>query len=66
MNTGAILSMDQSPSTSDETNEIADIPYQRGIRSLMYAATSTCPDIAFPVVILSQFMQNLVGLIGKW
>jgi hypothetical protein len=25
----------------------------------MYAATSTCPDIAFPVVILSQFMCNL-------
>jgi hypothetical protein len=35
-----------------------DIPYQRGIGSLMYAATSTRPDIAFPVVILSQFMRN--------
>jgi hypothetical protein len=50
--------MDQSPSTSDETNEMGDIPYQRGIGSLMYAATSTRPDIAFPIVILSQFMQN--------
>jgi hypothetical protein len=56
MNAGAILSMDQSPSTSDETNEMGDIPYQRGIGSLMYATTSTCPDIAFPVAILSQFM----------
>jgi hypothetical protein len=31
MNAGAILSMDQSPSTSNETNEMKDIPYQRGI-----------------------------------
>jgi hypothetical protein len=37
---------------------MGDIPYQRGIRLLMYATTSTCPDIAFPVAILSQFMWN--------
>jgi hypothetical protein len=58
MNVGTILSTDQSPSTSDETNEMGDIPYQRGIGSLMYAATSTCPDITFPIMILSQFMHN--------
>jgi hypothetical protein len=59
MNAGAILSTDQSPSTSDETNEMGEISYQRGIKSLMYAATSTRPDIAFPIMILSQFMWNL-------
>jgi hypothetical protein len=59
MNAGTILSTDQLPSTSDETNEMGDIPYQRGIGSLMYATTSTHPDIAFPIVILSQFMWNL-------
>jgi hypothetical protein len=58
MNTGAILSTDQLPSTSDEINEMGDIPYQRGIGLLMYAATSTRPDIAFPIAILSQFMHN--------
>jgi hypothetical protein len=58
MNAGTILSTDQSPSTSNEINEIGDIPYQRGIGSLMYATTSTHPDITFPIVILSQFMQN--------
>jgi hypothetical protein len=58
MNAGTILSMDQSPSTSDETNEMGDVSYQRGIGPLMYAATSTRPDIAFPVAILSQFMCN--------
>jgi hypothetical protein len=58
MNAGAILSMDQLPSTSDETNEMGDIPYQRGIGLLMYAATSTHPDITFPIAILSQFIWN--------
>jgi hypothetical protein len=58
MNAGAILSTDQSPSTSDEINEVGDIPYQRGIGSLMYTTTSTCPNIAFPVTIPSQFMCN--------
>jgi hypothetical protein len=43
---------------NNETNKMGDVPYQRGIGSLMYAATSTRPDIAFPVAILSQFMQN--------
>jgi hypothetical protein len=53
-----ILSTDQSPSMSEETNEMEDVPYKRGIGLLMYAATSTHPDIAFPVAILSQFMRN--------
>jgi hypothetical protein len=44
---------------NDKINEMGDVPYQRGIGSLMYATTSTCPDIAFPVAILSQFMRNL-------
>jgi hypothetical protein len=59
MNAGTILSTDQSPSTSDETNEMGEISYQSGIGSLMYAATSTRPDITSSVTILSQFMQNL-------
>jgi hypothetical protein len=58
MHVGALLSSDQSPSTHEETSEMAEIPYQRGIGSLMYAATSTRPDIAFAVSILSQFMRN--------
>jgi hypothetical protein len=58
MNAGTILSTDQSPSTSNKTNEMGDIPYQRGIGLLMYTTTSTHPDIAFPVAILSQFICN--------
>jgi hypothetical protein len=58
MHAGAILSTEQSPSTHEETADMTDVPYQRGIGSLMYAATSTRPDIAFAVSILSQFMRN--------
>jgi hypothetical protein len=43
---------------NDETNEMGDVPYQRGIGSLMYTATITRLDIAFPIAILSQFMWN--------
>jgi hypothetical protein len=58
MHVGASLSLEQSPSTHEETCDMQDVPYQRGIGSLMYAATSTRPDIAFAVSILSQFMRN--------
>jgi hypothetical protein len=58
MDTGAVLSIDQSPMASTELEGMKNVPYQRAIRSLMYAATSTCPNITFSVSILSQFMQN--------
>jgi len=58
MNTGTVLSTDQSPATHTEFNDMHNVPYQHGIGSLMYAATSTRPDIAFAVAMLSQFMQN--------
>ncbi|OAX30550.1 hypothetical protein K503DRAFT_676218, partial [Rhizopogon vinicolor AM-OR11-026] len=41
MNTGTLLSTDQSPTTHAEFEDMQDAPYQRAIGSLMYAATST-------------------------
>jgi hypothetical protein len=58
MTAGAILSIDQSPSTHSKMQDMEKVPYQCGIGSLIYAATSTCPDIVFPVAILLQFMCN--------
>ena len=58
MDPGAILSIEQSPATHAECERMQDVPYQRGIGSLMYAATSTRPDISFLVATLSQFMWN--------
>jgi hypothetical protein len=59
MNVGTSLSLEQSPSMHEETEDMQDIPYQQGIGSLMYAATSTHPDIALAVSILLQFMWKL-------
>jgi hypothetical protein len=58
MDPGATLSIEQSPATHAEYERMQDVPYQRGIGSLMYAATSTRPDISFSVATLSQFMRN--------
>ena len=58
MDPGAVFSVDQSAATLAEYEEMRDIPYQRAVGSLMYAATSTRPDISFSVATLSQFMRN--------
>jgi hypothetical protein len=58
MEPGVTLSVDQSPATHAELDAMKDVPYQRAIGSLMYAATSTRPDLAFPLAILSQFMRS--------
>jgi len=47
MDVSTILSDSQSPATHTQLEDMRDVPYQRGIGSLMYAATSTRPDIAF-------------------
>jgi hypothetical protein len=58
MDVSATLSTDQSPATHEAFEDMKDVPYQCAIGSLMYAATSTRPDIAFAVATLSQFMRN--------
>jgi hypothetical protein len=58
MNAGTTLSTDQSPMMHAEFQAMQDVPYQCAIGSLMYAATSTHPDVAFAIATLSQFMQN--------
>jgi hypothetical protein len=58
MEPGTMLSVDQSQAMFSGQNAMRNIPYQHAIGSLMYAAMSTRPDIAFTVATLSQFMQN--------
>jgi hypothetical protein len=60
METGIQLTKEQSDHPPGTELEISKqhVPYQQAIGSLMYAATSTRPDIAFPVAILSQFMRE--------
>ena len=53
------LSKDQCPKTDEEKKAMEKVPYRQAIRSLMWAAVATQPDIAFPVSLLSQFLENL-------
>ena len=52
------LSLSQSPSTPRQFDNMHNVPYREAIRSLMYAALGTCPNISFTVSFLVQFMQN--------
>ena len=52
------FSKDQCPQTLEEASEMRRIPYREALGSLMYCAVATRPDIAFPVGLLSQFVEN--------
>ena len=49
---------DQCPQTPEEIADMCKIPYCEAIGSLNYCAVATCPDIAFSVSLLAQFMEN--------
>ena len=49
------LTTAQSPTTTTEIARMRDIPYHKAVGSLMYAALSTRPDIAFTVQTVLQF-----------
>ena len=52
------LSKHQWPITNEEKRTMEKVPYRQVIRSLMWAAVATQPDIAFAVSLLSQFLEN--------
>jgi len=52
------LSIEQSPDTHTALTDMQEVPYQYGIRSLMYTAMSMRPNISSTVTTLSQFMHN--------
>ena len=52
------FSRDQYPQTPEEVADMCKIPYREAIGSLNYCTVATCPDIAFSVSLLAQFMDN--------
>ena len=42
----------------EQAAEMHHIPYREAVGSLLYLAVATCPDIAFPIGILLQFVDN--------
>jgi hypothetical protein len=53
-----LFSKDMLPKTAEEHQQMAKVPYMVAVGSLMYAAMGSCPDIAFAVQQLSQYMLN--------
>ena len=51
-------SKNQCPQMPEEASEMCHIPYQEALRSLMYCAVATQPNISFAVGLLAQFMEN--------
>ena len=56
---GTQYSKEQSPSTPNQVAKMKGVPYNEAIRSILWPAVISRPDIAYAVGILSQFMQNL-------
>jgi ribonuclease HI len=52
------LSKTHSPTTEVEREQMRNIPYRQLIGGLLYASTSTRPDISQAVNTLSSYMQN--------
>ncbi|XP_059066100.1 secreted RxLR effector protein 161-like [Cryptomeria japonica] len=55
---GTKLSINDSPKSLDEVEDVKWVPYASVVGSLMYSMVSTRPDIAQVVGVLSQFMAN--------
>ena len=59
------FSKEQCPQTPEEVADMCKVPYREAIGSLNYCAVATRPDIAFPVSLLAQFMENPGRFIGR-
>jgi len=55
---GLKLSIEQSPKTPEEKEQMNDVPYISAVGSLMYLATMTHPDIAYATGVLARFNCN--------
>ena len=64
MDPGLRLSRLQCPQTTEESSQMHSINYLGAVGALRYLATSTRPDIAYAVSVLTHFNAILVWPIG--
>uniref|UniRef100_A0A2N9GNZ7 Reverse transcriptase Ty1/copia-type domain-containing protein n=1 Tax=Fagus sylvatica TaxID=28930 RepID=A0A2N9GNZ7_FAGSY len=55
---GTILNKSMCPTNKTELEEMKDVPYAQAVGSLMYAMTSTRPDICYAVGLVSRYQSN--------
>jgi len=58
MDTNIQLTIAQSPSTTAKFAQMRNVPYHEAVRSLMYAALGTHPNIAFVIQTVSHFLTK--------
>ena len=58
MEPGAQFSVDQCPSTLNQTSRMHGVPYSQAIGSVLWPVVVSRPDAAYAVGVLSQFIQN--------
>ena len=58
MEPGTQFSIDQSPTSLNQTARMRGVPYSEAIGSVLWPVVVSCPDAAYAVGILSQFIQN--------
>ena len=55
---GTILNKSMCPTNKTELEEMKAVPYAQAVGSLMYAMTSTRPDICYAVGLVSRYQSN--------
>ena len=55
---GAILGKHQCPESTREKEDMANVPYARGVGKVMYYYVATGPQIGYITRVLAQFMAN--------
>ena len=59
MDLGSQFSIDQCPSSLNQAAKMRGVPlYSKAIGSVLWPVVVSCPDAAFAVGVLSQFIQN--------
>ena len=55
---GLSLSIEDCPSTPEEVEEMAKVPYQEALDAIMWLQVVTRPDLSYAINVLSRFAHN--------
>jgi len=58
---GLSLSIEDCPSTPEEVEEMAKVPYREALGAIMWLQVATRPDLSYTINVLSRFAQNNIG-----